>query len=328
MAKIQEKVWYTDRKCAKEMARTTFQKMEKTIMGYIYLLCVAIMFSFGGTCVKLISPYFHAEYITFFRFAVGICFLLLLKTAKRQRFCSDFRRSFRLLLGWILFGAAAKWLAYLTENYALSQGPSYGNIVTQPAQTIFLTLSSVFLFHEKLSARKLFCILLCMCGVLCISWNGRPLDAFFQKNILLTGLFILSGTCAGCHVLAQKMISDRMDIIDSNLSIFAISAVLALLPLIPGIRGTALAGVRPDLPCILAITLFGFITGIGFYLNAKAIPLVPFYMVPIIQSMMAIFAILWGVLFFHESITGYIISGTAMFMVGLAGLQMRKASNP
>ena len=292
-------------------------------MGYLYLLCVAIMFSFGGTCVRLISPHFGPAYITFFRFAVGVCFLLLLKAVKRQSWQKNFFSAVRLASGWILFGAAAKWVAYLTENYALSHGPSYGNIVTQPAQTVFLTLSSVLLFKEKLPPRKLLCILLCMAGVLCISWNGRPLYVFFQENVLLTGLFILSGFCAGCHVLSQKMIADQMDIIDSNLSIFAVSAVLSALPLIPDAAGGGLIGVRPDLGCIAGILIFGFITGIGFYLNARAILLVPFYMVPIIQSTMAIFAILWGGLFFHEKISIYIIGGTVMFITGLIGLQLK-----
>ncbi len=292
-------------------------------MGYLYLLCVAIMFSFGGTCVRLISPHFGPAYITFFRFAVGVCFLLLLKAVKRQSWQKNFFSAVRLASGWILFGAAAKWVAYLTENYALSHGPSYGNIVTQPAQTVFLTLSSVLLFKEKLPPRKLLCILLCMAGVLCISWNGRPLYVFFQENVLLTGLFILSGFCAGCHVLSQKMIADQMDIIDSNLSIFAVSAALSALPLIPDAAGGGLIGVRPDLGCVAGILVFGFITGIGFYLNARAILLVPFYMVPIIQSTMAIFAILWGVLFFHEKISIYIIGGTVMFITGLIGLQLK-----
>ena len=292
-------------------------------MGYLYLLCVAIMFSFGGTCVRLISPHFGPAYITFFRFAVGVCFLLLLKAVKRQSWQKNFFSAVRLASGWILFGAAAKWVAYLTENYALSHGPSYGNIVTQPAQTVFLTLSSVLLFKEKLPPRKLLCILLCMAGVLCISWNGRPLYVFFQENVLLTGLFILSDFCAGCHVLSQKMIADQMDIIDSNLSIFAVSAVLSALPLIPDAAGGGLIGVRPDLGCVAGILVFGFITGIGFYLNARAILLVPFYMVPIIQSTMAIFAILWGVLFFHEKISIYIIGGTVMFITGLIGLQLK-----
>lgn len=298
------------------------------IMGYLYLLTVAMMFSFGGTCVRLIKPYFSPGYITLFRFVVGIAFLLLLKGIRRliggHKAKTTPIRLRRLIL-WILIGAVAKWLAYLTENYALSHGPSYGNIVTQPAQTIFLTLSSVLYLKEKLPPRKVGCIFLCIAGVLCISWNGRSMSDFFHENLLLTLLFVLSGMCAGCHVLSQKMIGDAMDIVDSNLAIFGVSAVLAALPLIPGAAGGELAGVRPDLACIFGITLFGFITGIGFYLNAKAIPLVPFYMVPVIQNTMVIFAILWGVLFFHEAVTLYIIGGTAMFVVGLIGLQFKKS---
>lgn len=291
-------------------------------MGYLYLLCVAMMFSFGGTCVKLISPYFSAEYITFFRFFIGVIWLLILKRIKGQKFRSDFRVVLKAMIGWIIFGAAAKWLAYLTENYALSHGPSYGNIVVQPVQTIFLTLASVFLFKEKITKKQVGCIGLCMAGVLLISWNGRSMSEFIGENFLLTGLFLLSGMCAGSHVLTQKMVADKMDIIDSNLSIFAISGVFAIFPTLPSLTSGTMAGVRPDLPCILAILAFGFITGIGFYLNAKAIPLVPFYMVPIIQSTMVIFAILWGVLFFHESISTYIVVGTATFLVGLIGLQL------
>lgn len=287
-------------------------------MGYLYLFCVALLFSFGGTCVKLIKPFFSPAYITFFRFFVGVCFLLLLKLLSRKTLHLKF------LNRWILFGACTKWLAYLTENYALSHGPSYGNIVTQPAQTVFLTLASVCLFRERLGARRVVCILFCLTGVLLTSWNGRPLDVFFESGLLLTLLFILSGVCAGCHVLAQKMMADDMDIIDSNLSIFMVSAVLAALPLIGPTAGGSLAGVRPDLACVLAIILFGFITGIGFVLNAKAIPLVPFYMVPIIQSTMAVFTILWGVLFFHETISGWIVGGTALFFIGLVGLQIKR----
>jgi drug/metabolite transporter (DMT)-like permease len=291
-------------------------------MGYIYLLCVAIMFSFGGTCSKNISPYFGPQYVTLFRFVFGVFFLVLLKLIKRQHFRADFKEVLKLAFGWIFFGAIAKWGAYITENYGLAHGPSYGNIITQPSQTIFLTLSSVIFFKEKLGWKKIVCIFLCMCGVLCISWNGRPLDEFFHTNIFLTGLFVLSGFCAGSHVLAQKMIADKMDIIDSNLSIFAISTVFSLIPVIPGFAAGDIRGIHPGIACFIAILAFGFITGIGFYLNAKAIPLVPFYMVPIIQSTMVIFAILWGMLFFHEAITIYIIAGTITFLIGLISLQL------
>ncbi len=291
-------------------------------MGYLYMLTVAILFSFGGTCAKLISPYFGPAFITFFRFSFGVCFLLLLKAIKRQPFRPDYRSAVKLLAGWILFGAVAKWMAYLTENYGLAHGPSYGNIVTQPAQAIFITLTSVFLFHERLSRKKIVCIVLCLTGVLCISWNGRSPEIFLQENAPLMVLFLLSGVCAGCHVLSQKKVADRMDIIDSNLTIFTIAGILSAIPLIPQVAGGAISGIRPDIGCIFGILMFGFITGIGFYLNAKAIPLLPFYMIPILQSSMVIFAILWGALFFHETITIYIVIGTLMFLFGIIRLQL------
>lgn len=292
-------------------------------MGYFYLLCIALLFSFGGTCVKLISPYFDASYITFFRFAVAVVVLLVLKTVKRQ----PYKGGFKQVWGWVIFGAAAKWLAYLSENYAIARGMSYGNIVTQPAQTVFLTLASIILFKEKMSVKKLICMLMCVGGVLCISWNGRPLDIFLGENIVLTGLFWISGTLAGCHVLSQKMIGDRMDAIDSNMVTFGIAAMMASTIIMPSVGDVVTSGIQPNVACILAILLFGFITGFSYYLNAKAIPLVPFYMVPIIQSTMAIFAILWGILFFHEEVSVYIIVGTITFVVGLILLQLLNAAD-
>ena len=212
-------------------------------MGYLYLLCVALMFSFGGTFVRLIKPYYSSSYITWFRFLMGVLFLILLKIIKRQRFPKNFGQILKENGIWIVFGAVAKWLSYLAENYGLSHGPSYGNIVTQPAQTIFIVLTSVFLFREKLGLKRVLCIVLCMFGVLAISW---PLAEFLQVNFSLTLLFILAGALAGAHVLAQKMIADKMDIIDSNLSIFVVSALLSSAVQLPGIVNGDLVGIRPD----------------------------------------------------------------------------------
>ena len=143
-----------------------------------------------------------------------------------------------------------------------------------------------------------------------------PSGCIFLKRIFFfTGLFILSGICAGCHVLSQKMVAGRLDIIDSNLAIFTLSGLFALIPAAEPVFTGEVALIRPDLACILAILAFGFITGMGFYLNAKAIPLVPFYMVPVIQSMMP-YSPFSGHTLFHETVTGWIIGGTAAFMIG------------
>ena len=289
-------------------------------MGYFYLLFIGMMFSFGGSCVKLINPYFAPSMISCLRFAVGVMFLLILKAILRQPFRSDFKKQFAASWKWLLMGGASKLLAYITENTALTLGYSYGNIITMPVQIVQLALIGAFVLKEKLTPRKWVGIALCVIGIMTISLNGKSLADFLTSNLLITVLFILSGCFAGFFMYAQKKVADRLDILDSNLVMFSIGAVLGLI--MPAAEGNLLPRSMPNLPAVFAILLFGFITGIGFYLNAKAIPLVPFYMVPLLQSTMVFFTILWGILFFHEPVSVYIAAGTLIFVLGILCMQM------
>lgn len=290
-------------------------------MGYIYLMMVALFFSFGGTCVKMIKPYFDPSMITFMRFFVGVLWLLLLKTVKRQPFRAGFRSSFHLHWKWLVFGALSKFLAYMAENTALSVGVSYGNILVQPVQMILMTILGATVLHESMNRFKWAGVFFCVTGILLISWNGLSLDAFLGNNLGLTLLYVLAGIGAGLFIFAQKKVADDFDILDSNLCMFAIAAAISFL--VPLFRHSIIPASLPDIRCVIAILFYGFVTGIGFYLNAKAIPLVSFQMVALLQSTMVFFSLAWGVLFFQEPITGWIISGTLMFVLGIVLMQHR-----
>ena len=291
-------------------------------MGYLYLLFVALLFSFGGTCVKLIRPFFTPSMITFMRFFVGVGWLIGLKGVRRQRFRADFPQKLKRKWGWLIFGAASKFLAYTTENIALSVGVSYGNILTQPVQIILLTVLGVTVLRESMNAMKWTGITCCVIGILLISWNGMPLDTMLGGNMTLTLLYVASGICAGLFVFAQKKVAYDFDILDSNLFMFSAAAVMAFL--VPLGQGNVLPASLPALSCVGAILLFGFITGIGFYINARAIPLVPFQIVGPLQSTMVFFSLAWGMLFFHEPVSGWIIAGTLLFVAGIAAMQTKK----
>ena len=292
-------------------------------MGYLYLGLVALLFSFGGTCVKLIQPYFTPSMITFLRFLVGVFWLLGLKLALRQRFRGVFAAALKSKWGWLLFGAAVKYLAYITENTALSAGVSYGNILTRPVQIILHTVLGVFVLREKMNAAKGAGIALCVTGILLITWNGTPPDQLLGDNILLTLLYVASGIFAGLFVFAQKKTADGIDVLDSNLIMFSMAAVMSFG--VPLGQGEVLPPSVPNVSCVAAILLFGFITGIGFYLNAKAIPLVSFQMVALLQSTTVFFSLAWGILFFDEAVSGWIIAGTLLFVAGIVSMQMKTA---
>ena len=288
-------------------------------MGYLYLMLVALFFSFGGTSVKLIRPYFGPYMITFMRFFVGVLWLLALKAVKRRRFRADFIPQLKAHWPWLALGAAAKLLAYIAENVGLSVGVSYGNILTQPAQMILLTVIGAAVLHEKMSGGKWLGMALCILGILVISWNGMPLSALAGENLTLSLLYVASGMCAGLFVFAQKKAAPHFDILDSNLCMFSLAAALGFL--LPAFRGELLPSAPPNVPCVLAILWFGFVTGIGFYLNAKAIPLVPFRMVALLQSTMVFFALAWGILFFREPVSVWIVLGSVLFVIGIVMIQ-------
>ncbi len=294
-------------------------------MGYVYQMMVALFFSFGGTCVKMIRPFFPPSMITFMRFLVGILWLLLLKAVTRRRFRPDFAASLRAGWPWLLIGAVSKFLAYTAENIGLSVGLSYGNILLMPVQMVLLTVLSATVLHEGISRAGLAGIGLCVTGILLISWNGLSPEAFFSgSSLLLTGLFVAAGIFAGLFVFAQKKASAHFDILESNLCMFSVSAVLAFA--VPAAEGGLLPAGAPDAACVIAILWFGFVTGIGFYINAKSIALIPFRMVAVLQSTTVFFSIAWGILFFREPVTVWIIAGTLLFVTGI--LLMQRRSRP
>lgn len=289
-------------------------------MGYLLLLFIAFLFSFAGTYVRLIRPYFDSTIITFFRFLVGVLWLVGLRLAVKKNLRFNKGGITRKILLWALIGGLAKWGAYLLENYGLSHGATYGNIVVQPAQIIAVAFISAAFLKEKLTLSKWAGIFLCITGVLVLSLNGMSITTYLHTGGFLTLLYVLSGFCGGIHFLSQKMLVDDIDSMDGNLLTFLIAGAFALIPVAGPIAKGAL-NVRPDLLCIFAIIMFGFNTGIGFYLNSYAVKMVPFYIVPVLHSLLVFFALGWSILFFHEKITVHVIAGTVIFVIGIIMIQ-------
>ena len=234
-------------------------------MGYVYLMMVALFFSFGGTCVKMIKPYFDPSMITFMRFFVGVLWLLLLKAVKHQSFRSDFRASLRSHWKWLIFGALSKFASYMAENTALSIGVSYGNM-------------GATVLHEAMNRYKWSGVVLCVSGILLISWNGLSLDAFLGQNLALTLLYVLAGIGAGLFIFAQKKVADHFDILDSNLCMFAMAAAVSFL--VPVSQSSVIPSAMPDVRCFIAILFFVPDGGSsaeyhGLFLSGLGYPLLP-----------------------------------------------------
>ena len=282
-------------------------------MGYLLVLLVAVLWSLTGTLVKATGGIFPPEIITFSRFFFGVLVLIPIVLLSRQKPSREIFKN-----KWIYIGAAGKCLNYFAENYGLSQGFSYGNIIVFPVQSILLILVSALILKEQIKAHHWVAIALCILGVGIISYNGLPLSVFFGPNFRLTLIFILSAIGAGFFLISQKMLLDQYTSGSMNLVMFSLGALIALPPAAAGIPRIGVLSLGP----ILALIATGVSTGVSFLLSAKAMQKIPFFWLSILQNSSVLFSLLWASLFFQEPITRYIFIGVVLFLCGMVVLNL------
>ena len=285
-------------------------------MGYIYLLLQALIFSFGGILIKTTAHCFSSFMVSFLRFALGVLFLLAFQLIRGRK------PNIRLANRIIVFGGIAKTLHYLGENFGVMHGFSYGNVVIWPVQTVVILLISVFILKEKVTRRAVIGALLCVSGIVLLTWNGMPIGQFIggQGPLLLS--FVIAGIGASLFSVAQKKLLDRMDTVDLNTSMFIIGGFCAggVLPFTGSPVTRAI-----ELPAAVSMLILGAITGVGFLLQAEGLKTVPIFTATVVQSSTVLLALLWAALLYHEQITPWIIAGTALFLTGIICVNLKSS---
>ena len=284
-------------------------------MGYLYVIITTLMFSLIGTCVTLAKSWVSSDIISFGRFFFGVLFLVSFMLISRKKI------SLKFTGGAIWLGVTCKCINYLTENYAIAHGYSFGNIVVWPVQCVAILLFALFFLHEKISPAAITGVILCVLGVGVISYNGQSLTQLLTgEGLISTLLFVIAGTGAAGFTMAQKMLLDKMDSCNLNLSMFALSAVVTAIPL----PFTAEFTREFHIGALFGLMMLGLVTCAAFILTAEAMKKLPVFLVTVIQSMNVLLTLLWSVLFFHEPVTLWIIGGTLIFAVGMILLNLKK----
>lgn len=283
-------------------------------MGYVYLLLQALIFSFGGILIKTTSASFSPFMVSFMRFVLGVAFLSLLQLVRGKK------PHLTLANRVVVLGGIAKTLHYLGENYGVMHGFSYGNVVIWPVQTVVVLLISTFVLKEKVTWRAVAGAFLCVSGIVLLTWNGMPLNDFVGGQGPLLIAFVIAGIGASLFSVAQKKLLDRMDTVELNNSMFVIGGLCAggVLPL----TSAPVTGLR--LPAVVALLILGAITGVGFLLQAEGFKTVPIFVATVVQSSTVLLSLLWAALLYHERITGWIVTGTALFLAGILCINLKR----
>ena len=257
--------------------------------------------------VKSASFMADSSVITVSRFIFGVAFLYILMFFKKEKRIIYWKQK------WIWIGVLGKSFNYIFENIAISNGHAYGNVVVWPVQTIFIVAVSVLFFKEALHIRKGVGILLCIAGVVIVSFRGASPSEFFRSGWLTLVLFIFSAIGAGVHLLSQKKLIDSMDAGNMNLSVFLFCSIFTSIPLPFTFHLTG----RFSPWSVFSLVGLGFITGLSFYFNAKALKKVPFLTAVIISNSTLLFTLLWAWLVYGEALDAFILFGAVLLIVGI-----------
>ncbi|WP_407268569.1 DMT family transporter [Radiobacillus sp. PE A8.2] len=281
-------------------------------MGIFLLLLSTLMWSFVSILVKAASFSLDSYTITFLRFALGVAFLVLFILLSKRKINISWKSQ------WIWYGALGKIVNYLFENFGVTIGYAYEQILVTPFLTIFMLLFSIFYFKEKASILSWTAVALCISGVFVISWNGLPLSELLEFDLFLTLVFAISAFGASFHFVSQKILIEKMGAIDMNLSIFLWCSIITAIPLPFQFQSTGeFGGVS-----LIALLLLGLITGVSFIIYSTALKRVSFLLAAILVNSSVLFTLFWSWLFYNEPITIYVVFGSLLFLVGMSLLSL------
>lgn len=145
--------------------------MNPVIRAKLDLIIAVTAFGTIGIFVRYIA--LPSSIIALVRGAVGAAFLWLLLRWKKTPFQREALRPHLKLLvlsgvimsfNWITLFEAYNYTTVATATLCYYMAP------------VFVTLASPFLFHERLTARKLLCILTALCGMVFVSGVPNPVS--------------------------------------------------------------------------------------------------------------------------------------------------------
>ena len=136
-------------------------------MAYLGLIAATLMWSLVGLLIKFSAVMVNSHVISFARFAFGVVFLLGLMAVQKI----PIRLNLLHPLIWV--GVIGKAVNYAFENFGVSLGNSYANIIVLPVQTVALFLFAVLVLKESLTFLKTAAALSALAGMFLIHWAGR-----------------------------------------------------------------------------------------------------------------------------------------------------------
>ncbi len=275
----------------------------KRIQGYVSALFATMFMGSLGVFVKNIN--LHSGIITFFRLFIAAVLIMLMMIATKD--VKKFKKPPSLNI--VLSGAAvaSNVLFYVAAIKLTSMSVAAFLLYLGP---VFASLSAFIFLKERLRGLDILSLVLSVIGILFMF----KFDFHFN-NINTYGMIfgILSGFSYGIAIFANRTIDSKIDLSYRSFYQFLLGALVAL-PFF--IFHFDKAAILSNLITLIAMSIVCGFFGITLMFNAiKHLPAVEYGVLSYLEMF---FAVLFGVLFFKESLGLFkIIGGLSIFISGM-----------
>ena len=256
---------------------------------------IAAMAIFGtiGLFRRLIP--LPSSLLALLRGGIGALFLLLLMAFRRRKFSAAVRENGLLLLlsgaaigfNWILLFEAYNYTTVATATLCYYMAP------------IFVLLASPAVLGEKLTARRLFCILTALFGMILVS---GVLEAGFSGLSELTGALCGLGA-AVLYAFVILMNKEMKPMPSLERTVFQLAAAAAALGVYVPLKGEFSGFVWKPLPVFMTLTVCVLHTGVAYALYFRSVESLPAPILALFSYIDPVVAVLLSALFLKEPLT-------------------------
>ena len=295
--------------------------MKYRIAAYLKLISSMVIFGSIGLFVRHISV--SSSAVALVRAVIGSLFLILMACLGKQKLSFvSLKKHFLLLL---ISGAALgfNWITLFEAYKYTSVAVATLCYYTAPMLVILL---SPLLLKEKLTARKLFCVLLAVLGMIFVS--GMVDSGNLNSNPKGIALGIVAAVLYASVVMMNKM---QKDIPTFDRTVFQLGTAAILLIPYNCITG-AMPETLPSLNTVVLLLVLGILhTGVAYFLYFSSMEHLPGQTMAIISYIDPVIAVVISVLILRENTTWQEMAGAVLILGAALVSELRfgrKEPNP
>jgi len=277
-----------------------------TTLGMFWMLMTGLCFVCVTVIVRYIGTRIPAPEAAFLRYAIGtlLLFPVIIQLLRGVAIINSWRI---MLVRGVLHGIGVILWFYAMARIPIAEVTALGYLTP-----VFITIGAALFLKEKLHIRRILAVFFGLVGVMIILRPGLSDISTGQiAQLIAAPLF------AASMLMTKKMTSNESLLV----IVTGLSIVCTLTLLLPALSNW----VAPNTTEIALLTLTAVVATLGHYTMTQAFNLAPLSVLQPVSFLQLLWATLFGVVLFGESIDIYVVIGGAVLVISTSYIAHRES---